>query len=310
MNATAQDTLVVLREGSGFRVYHPAEPSNVAMVSGTAQKPVCTCWDYQKGVETNPAYHCRHIAAVLSQLPPSHNGPTAEEEREAIRNEGNPFDPVSPPPSMTFKRSVSPDGRIDSLSVEVTVPMPGAPDQVKLSAFRVMGMQDEITEAFLRVHRPGQGSPSPAQSPPPQNGAGNGHGNGNQANGNGHPPQNGHTAQPAASGPVHATIVNIDGMNTRNGWSFFLNIDADGQRIRLFGRKNELGQAITDAGYPHLSGNIQKGVQLNVPCQVILTQNGRYQKVERVMPATGGQPAGQPAAQAGGYASRNGGYGS
>ena len=144
----AAEILIVSRDEQGFRVYSPANPGNQFLVGGNPEHPICTCEEYawhagDQGMawhKPNPDYRCPHINAVLSRLnengeanggqyPPSFDeGPTPEEERAAIQNEGRlpgetvPAMPLSDPSLMTFKRSVSPDGRIDSLSVEIAVP--------------------------------------------------------------------------------------------------------------------------------------------------------------------------------------------
>lgn len=277
-------TLVAMKTGEGFRVYSPTEPGNIVLVSGTSRIPNCTCPEFQENVQIDPRYTCCHIEAVIGQLPqPGLNDePTPEEERAAIRSEGRLPEREDVAQMMTFKRSISPDGRIDSLSIEFSLPVPTTVGEIKAKAFKTLSLQDELADAFRREH---------AQVAPQSNG--NGGRNGNFGN---LPTRNGSADDPGPNGPVPAMLLDIQGMNTRNGWTYFINVNASGQVAKLFGKRNELGQALTAAGYPHLSGNIQKGVQLNLPCQVILRQNGRYLNVEQVLPPIN---AGQPGAATG-----------
>ena len=51
---------------------------------------------------------------------------------------------------MLLKRSVSPDGRIDSFSVEFSMPVSDIPDgEIKTKAQNVLQLQIEIVGAFL-----------------------------------------------------------------------------------------------------------------------------------------------------------------
>src|SRR5262249_38060368 len=116
------EALVLSRTEEGFRVYAPADPSESYLVTGSPEHPACTRAEYQSH-EGNPFWKCRHITAVLNQIdvraghPPDHY---EMEERRAIQEEACPPELTCPVSGaqMLLKRSVSPDGKIDSLSVE------------------------------------------------------------------------------------------------------------------------------------------------------------------------------------------------
>jgi hypothetical protein len=65
---------------------------------------------------------------------------------------------------MLLKRSVSPDGRIDSLSVEFTAEVDGAtPAEVSTRAERLLALQSAIVKGFLNGARNRNGSQPKAE---------------------------------------------------------------------------------------------------------------------------------------------------
>ena len=237
---------VVSRTEEGFQVYDAGDRSKLFTVSGTPEAPQCTCTTFQ--------WHktpCEHIEAVFQQV----NG-HAQEEAAAngqLSSNGNAhYDDGSL--MMTLKRSVSPDGRIDSLSIEFALPVELNGGQLPAQAQQLLQTQSTIAAAFLN-------------------------GNGNCGN-----------AQPAtANGPVPAQVLSVGGMNTKWGWRPFLNVSANGQNLRLFGTRKQLAEQLAAAGYAHLGSNLNNGVALNVPCRVTLkpSDDGKYVNVERLLPVAG-----------------------
>jgi hypothetical protein len=60
---------------------------------------------------------------------------------------------------MLLKRSVSPDGRIDSLSIEFTAEVGGAtPTEVSARAARLLALQSAIVKGFLDGAKNGNGT--------------------------------------------------------------------------------------------------------------------------------------------------------
>jgi hypothetical protein len=159
---------------------------------------------------------------------------------------------------MLIKRSVSPDGRIDSLSVEFSCPVEKVPaKEIKARALKTLSLQSEIVEGFLN------GRKKDNVPPPVQN------------NGSG--------------GPVPAQLLNIGGMNGKYGRRLFINVKVNGQTSKLFGNRKQLGEFIAAAGFASMADNIDEGMQLNLACRAITkpSEDGRFLNIERVLPPGG-----------------------
>ncbi len=249
--------LVIMRTEGGFKVYSPAKPGVSYLVSGDSKNPHCTCSENANGVR------CVHIAAVLNSFGASDEDRYAAEERSAIQDESRGAqdnglrDRPSVPTQMLVKRSVSPDGRIDSLSVEFSAPVDeSVAREVADRAARLLALQSAIVNGFL-------------------SGAKNGNGV--------RPTQENHNG---ASGAALAEMVGIGGMDGKWGRRLFIRIEANGHSLRLFGNKSQLAEAIKTAGFARMAERIEEGVALRVPCRVVTTpsQDGRFLNVERVLP--------------------------
>ena len=256
------ETLVITEAEDGFRVYAPTNPGNQYLVGGTPEAPTCTCPDFRFHAG-NGDWKCKHILAVLKDTggepPPA--GPIEAEERRAVQQGGRTRTlPATPTPSngitqMLLKRSVSPDGRIDSLSVEFACPVDhAAMSEVRERAMRALKLQAEVVENFLG------------------------------GNGKGKKPVATVTASPA--GTVAADLLDVAGMNTRWGRRLFINVKVNGDTLKLFGSKTQLEEALTSAGFPELRDRIAEGVTLAVPCRVTTkaSENGKYRNIDRVFP--------------------------
>src|SRR5207253_6684430 len=115
----------------------------------------------------DPDWRCAHILSVLDRLPHGSVDLHDAEERAAIQGEDHFSEAMSGADrknsisQMLIKRSVSPDGRIDSLSVEFDCPV----DERSLEetvgrARKILELQREIVGHFMR--RPSESSsPSP-----------------------------------------------------------------------------------------------------------------------------------------------------
>jgi hypothetical protein len=116
----------MVRTEDGLRVYSPANPAKPYMVSATRGIPSVAVLNFPRRRQPNTA----RISAQYSIRLGGQSGAPAEdsyarEERLAIQNEGRAAPDRGQqrgPAVMLLKRSVSPDGRIDSLSVEFTRP--------------------------------------------------------------------------------------------------------------------------------------------------------------------------------------------
>ncbi len=228
--------LVIRKESNGFSVYAATYPTTSYLVSGVPEKPTCSCGDVR--YSSDPTFRCEHVKAVLASLS-NGNG-----KGDSVSLEGRP--------EMTLKRSVSPDGRIDSLSVEFSVPLEGMTQgEVKTIAEKCLGLQSAIALGFLGKKPESQG-----------------------------------TAKPSANGTTPARITGIGGAMTRSGYSLFLAFEAQGKRLSLFGGTKKLGDALVQAGYPGESHDIRKGVQFDLPCRIVTkpSEDGKYLDIVKVLP--------------------------
>lgn len=263
----ANGVFVISQTEEGYRVYSPAYPTKSYIVRGSPEAPTCTCPDFEHH-QGDPAWRCKHILAVLEHVAkPDSCAPPADsyedEERGAIQGEGEAkrirkraatAGPGNGIPQMLLKRSVSPDGRIDSLSVEFSCPVEQIPaEEIRTKAEGILDLQTEVIESFLS--RNGKSAEAPVPSSP-QNGA------------------------------IPAQMFSIGSMDGKWGWRLFINVQANGQVLKLFGNRKQLGEARTSAGYPYLAEHVNEGALLNLPCRVLTkpSGDGRYTNVERVLP--------------------------
>lgn len=265
------ETFVIARTEDGFRVYAPGDPKRRYTVSEDEDGVHCTCPDFQTH-QDDPGWRCKHILAVEGQFRTRGNGETPpdsheREERQAIQEENREprkrraATPPTTSAQMILKRSVSPDGRIDALSVEFATPVSGISTmEITSTARKMLGAQAAIITEFL------------AQAPKP---------NGQKPNGNGTPRED--KESPAAP----ARVVGVGGMDGKWGRRLFLTIECDGRNLHLFGNRKQLAEHLTAAGWRFAADDITEGVDLDVPCRVVTkpSPDGRYTNVERLVPA-------------------------
>ena len=265
----------------GCLVYAATDPQHVYLVAGAPGQPTCTCPDFREH-QAEPGFRCAHI---LAATPASSEGQTsflneAAEERAAIQAESKPRKRGNGAAhngngkgygyaQMILKRSVSPDGRIDALSVEFTCPVEGlAPEAIGARAASTLDLQAQIVRAFA--------------GPKPPTKGGNGHAT--------------HDVPPVShdNGRVPATLLTVGGMDGKWGRRLFLNVQVNGRTAKLFGSPKQLEAALSTAGFPDIE--ITEGVQLNLPCQAIAapSPDGRYLNIVQVFPEAPA-PARRPA---------------
>lgn len=164
-----------------------------------------------------------------------------------------------PVAQMRVKRSVSPDGRIDSLSVEITSPLESlAPDELTRCAKEIIASEAEVVEVFLGKQQ--------AETLPRSK---------SRANGNG------------AKG-TPAQMLSVGGMDTEWGRRLFITFKVNGETARVFGSTRKVAGLLASAGTPLEESAIEEGLDLNIPCRVLTgkTKDGRYLSIEKVLPAT------------------------
>src|SRR5207249_3711702 len=113
---TEKERLIIsLNEEGNFRVYSPAYPTKSYTVSGTPEGPKCTCSDFEEH-KNDPEWKCNHMRAVLNLLSRSTEPAAAQKEESQPKGEETMAETIKGL-EMHIKRSVSLDGRIDSLSL-------------------------------------------------------------------------------------------------------------------------------------------------------------------------------------------------
>jgi len=268
----AHEAFVIARAEEGFGVYAPSDPKRRYIVSDDGNTHRCTCPDFQVH-QHDPEWQCKHVLAVERHLRSADAGtahapdPYEAEERRAIQEESREprrrktMTSATSAAQMLLKRSISPDGRIDSLSVEFATPVSAiATDAITATARKMLGAQTAIITEFL------------AQAPKP---------NGPKPAGNSAPRQD------EESQAVPARVAGIGGMDGKWGRRLFLTVELDGRNLRLFGNRKQLAEHLTAAGWHFAADDISEGVDLDVPCRVVTkpTPDGRYLNIERVLPA-------------------------
>lgn len=253
------DFMIVSRNEDGYRVYSALHPENRHLVSGSINEPACNCDAFAEDRT------CEHVRAVQERF--GEDERVEQEERLAIQAEAQP----SPkrirkvatngaPAMMTLKRSVSPDGRIDSLSVELSCPIEQASAaDIKSRATNMLKLQSEIASGFLNA-----------------NGKRNGHGNGNQGN------------KSSETQPVPARMLSIGSTNGKWGPRFFISFQANGHALKLFGTTRQLAEAVIAAGFNYSEEDVVEGVSLNLPCRIVTkpSPDGRFLNIDRVLPGS------------------------
>jgi hypothetical protein len=87
--------------------------------------------------------------------------------------------------------------------------------------------------------------------------------------------------------PIPAVISKIDRMKTRRGESFFLAVAVGDETVRVFGSPEELAERLEESGYDIPAHEIQAGVELNLPCLVVLATGGNgYRTIQKFLPET------------------------
>ena len=87
-----------------------------------------------------------------------------------------------------------------------------------------------------------------------------------------------------------ARLLRIGGMDGRYGRRLFLTIQVNGDRLRFFGYKKQLAEALEAAGFPDRAKEVDENMQLDLPCRVITepSADGKYVNVKEVLPAGNG----------------------
>ena len=267
-------TLIVSKTEEGFRVYSVHTPSKMYLVKKEGERWTCTCPDFDTH-KADTTWRCKHILAVApwqtktqvpattpgngqaSQIPEPAQSP---EQQPVVKHRGRKGPNGSA--QMLIKRSVSPDGRIDSVSMEFSMPVSDIPNgEIRDKALATMKLQKEIVGAFLTLNGQKGTAPVYPSVPPskPENGDGK---------------------------PVFARMIDIGKVNGKWGERYCINLQVNGRRSRLFGSAQQLAEFIQSAGYEIDPANVEDGLRLNLACRVTTkpSDDGKYLNVDRVFP--------------------------
>jgi hypothetical protein len=284
----ASETLVIAPTEGGFRVYNPANITHIYMVSGIPDLPKCNCPDFETHKD-DPDWRCKHILAVLNQITKREGSPisadTANQKEDkradhATRDSSEKRRPKLPrndiDSHMLIKRSVSPDGKINSMSIEFVKLLDVAnEEEVRQGAETALKIQENIVRKFLAQNdnRPLAGEPTKTDDT----------GSGNERRATENQPS---LAPKSTDGALPAQLLNVAGMNTRSGWRLFINVQVNGVTAKLFGSKRQLAEHVLEAGFKSVAENMSQGMMLNLPCRVITSRSadGKYLNIERVLP--------------------------
>jgi hypothetical protein len=276
--------LVASKTDEGYRVYSLHNPGQIYLVRQEGEHWTCTCPDFEAH-KSDITWRCKHILAVApwpqTPTPPAphppaeasaHAQPAAAPPEKPAASKGKarqPGEPV-PPALMLIKRSVSPDGRIDSVSVEFSMPVSGQQEEeIKAKAVKTLQLQREIVASFLKLNGHSVPAPSAPTTPPTPTNGGNG-------------------------GPVFARMLDVGKMNGRWGERLYITFLVNDRRCRLFGSSKQLATHVGSAGYEIDPEGIEEGLRLNLPCRVTTkpSDDGKYLNVDQVLPLKGNAPKG------------------
>ena len=269
---------VISRVEEGYRVYSVSHPSHLYLVRQEGERWTCTCPDFEYH-RADTTWRCKHILAVAPYRTSQSSDETLDPANEVVVPEpsapanGNrpprsrraqqdhPTPPV--PVQMMMKRSVSPDGRIDSISVEFSLPVSGySNDEIKQQALATLELQKEIVGAFLALNGSKASPVLTQRSPqPPRPMKGDGQ-------------------------PVFARMIDVGKVNGRYGDRLCINFQVNGRTSRLFGSAKQLAEHIQAAGSEIDPANLEPGLRLNLACRVVTipSDDGKYLNVEKVLP--------------------------
>lgn len=263
-----RDVFVITAAEEGWRVRSARNPSRYYLVSRNGAGLQCACPDFQKHAPQDPTWQCKHVLAVQDhQAKTGATDPQAErelaEERAAIQAEGSDrVPPANGEPAaaqMLIKRSISPDGRIDSISIEFAFALAEATvSQIKSQALKTLRLQTEIVRGFLKGAAAKTNTGRTQSQPQAQKG----------------------------NGAAYARLLDVGVTNGQYGERFYLNVEVNGRRARMFGTAGQIARAISVTGERVYARDIEPGMRIDLPCRVLTqeSRDGRYLNVTRVLP--------------------------
>jgi hypothetical protein len=234
----------------------------------------CNCSDFEQKQKENTTYHCKHISAVLADFEAQQScaSATTSEHTNGSSSKANGSAKVSaifpgrqaPIPSkqshMLIKRSLSGDGRIDSISVEIDFGFTEEDEAgIKTQALKALKLQDTIIKEFIGVDDTKEDLPEPPQ-----------------------------IVMPNSSIPqetLDCIMTKVGVAQSKWGTSFYITFELpEGKTAKLFGSQKYLSNQIAVAGFHFPPEKIVEGIVLNIPCRATTVLNGKFINIDRVFP--------------------------
>jgi hypothetical protein len=228
---------------AGYQVSDPSARTSPQVVTIQGNQFVCDCVDFDE--DSN----CNHIRAVLSHL-------CTQTKKAFNESADNRQLTDASPATMTLRRSISPDGKIDSLAIEFSSPVDRSScADITARALSMLKLQSVVANEFLMSKHAGRAIEN----------------------------NNGHSSQVLMA---NARMIRIGEVPTKRDRSLFLEFHLRDQGARLFGTSEELAQAVADAVYSSSPDDICDGLNLDVACQVLVkpSRNPLYTEILRVLP--------------------------
>lgn len=233
----------------------------------------CNCSDFEREQKEDTAYHCKHIIAVLADFEAQQSCASATNEHtNGSSSKANGSAKISaifpgkqaPLPSkqshIFIKRSLSGDGRIDSISVQIDFGFAEEDEAIiKTQALKALKLQDTIIKEFIGVDDIKEDLPEPPQ-----------------------------VVMPTSSIPEEALdciMTKVGVAQSKWGTSFYITFELpEGKTAKLFGSQKHLSNQIAVAGFHFPPEKIIEGIVLNIPCRATTVLNGKFINIDRVFP--------------------------
>lgn len=155
---------------------------------------------------------------------------------------------------LQIKRSISPDGRIDSISLEIDLSIdPEAPDEIRAQARDALELQTEIIREYLNRRDQPEAEPNPPSRP------------------------NSRLPQPSLPGEP-ARLLEIGVIEGKWGPRYFINVGVANQVAKLWGTPKQLVRHLLSAGHVLSPEAISDGLRLGLPCRATTQRSadGRF----------------------------------
>ncbi|KAF0225018.1 MAG: hypothetical protein FD167_4915, partial [bacterium] len=233
------------------------------------------CSDFEQKRKEDSSYYCKHILAALADFEAEQSCVSATKSDTTEQPNGKvgspskpngiakvpiafPVKQVSTPSTQThmlIKRSLSGDGRIDSISVEIDFGLADEDETViKTQALKALKLQDTIIKEFIGVDQTKEDLPEPPQ-----------------------------VVAPAVNVPEETVDAIMTKVGITQSKSFYITFELpEGKTAKLFGNQKYLSNQIAVAGFSFPAEKIVEGIVLNIPCRVTTILNGKFINVDRV----------------------------